>query len=56
MNTSQAYQSFLASKAIRAPWRGMANIPDLAPHLFPFQRQCIEFALRVGSAGMEGVE
>jgi superfamily II DNA or RNA helicase len=45
------YQQFLASKAIRARERGLDRVPELAPHLFPFQRHCVEFALRVGSAG-----
>jgi Helicase conserved C-terminal domain len=45
------YQQFLASKAIRARERGLERVPELAPHLFPFQRHCVEFALRVGSAG-----
>ena len=46
------YLAFLAKKALRAPHRGLANVPPLAPHLFPFQRHCVEFALRVGTAGM----
>lgn len=46
-----AYQDFLASKAIRAQERGLKTIPALAGHLFPFQRLCVEFALKAGSAG-----
>lgn len=46
------YQKFLASKAVRAKERGLTAIPDLAPHLFPFQRLSVEFALRVGAAGL----
>lgn len=45
------YATFLASKAVRATDRGMSSVPALAPHLFPFQRNCVEFALRAGSAG-----
>lgn len=45
------YAEFLASKAIRASERGLARIPELAPHLFPFQRLCVEQHLRVGAAG-----
>lgn len=46
------YAAFLARKAVAAPMRGLAQIPPLAPHLFPFQRHCVEHALRVGSAGV----
>lgn len=45
------YASFLASKAVRAKERGVSRVPDLAPHLFPFQRTCVEHHLRVGAAG-----
>lgn len=45
------YQTFLASKAIRAKQRGLDHVPDLAGHLFPFQRHCVEFSLRVGASG-----
>ncbi|HXI42814.1 MAG TPA: helicase-related protein [Bryobacteraceae bacterium] len=44
------YQDFLASKAIRAKARGISKIPELAPHLFDFQRMCVEHHLRVGAA------
>lgn len=46
------YLDFLAKKSVRAPERGLAEIPPLAAHLFPFQRHCVEFALRVGTAGV----
>jgi hypothetical protein len=46
-----SYAEFLASKAIRATERGLSDVPRLAGHLFPFQRSCVEFALRAGSAG-----
>lgn len=45
------YQAFLASKAIRAKEHGLARLPELASHLFPFQHQCVEFALRGGASG-----
>jgi hypothetical protein len=45
------YADFLARKAIRATARGLAKTPDLAPHLFPFQRDCVAEHLRVGAAG-----
>jgi Helicase conserved C-terminal domain len=46
-----AYSQFLASKALRAKERGLHRVPELADHLFPFQRLCVEHHLRVGSAG-----
>lgn len=45
------YQAFLASKAIRAKERGLDRAPELASHLFPFQRHCVEFSLRAGASG-----
>jgi hypothetical protein len=48
---STEYEAFLRSKAIRAQERGLKSVPTLAGHLFPFQRLCIDFALRAGSAG-----
>jgi hypothetical protein len=46
------YADFLASKAKRAPMRGTTEPCDLAPHLFDFQRSCVEFGLRAGSWGL----
>jgi hypothetical protein len=46
-----SYADFLASKAIRATERGLSDVPTLAGHLFLFQRSCVGFALRAGSAG-----
>jgi len=46
-----AYGDFLASKAIRATERGLSDVPKMADHLFPFQRSCVDFSLRAGSAG-----
>lgn len=47
------YEDFLASKAIRAQERGLKDIPALASHLFPFQKLCVDFALRAGSKPSE---
>jgi hypothetical protein len=49
---NQAYFDFLASKAMRAKVRGLDTVPVLAGHLFPFQRLCVDFNLRVGCAGL----
>lgn len=46
------YEAFLVRKACKAPFRGLSNVPDLAPHLFPFQRHTVDFALRVGTSGV----
>ena len=46
------YVSFLAKKAVIAPSRGLDAAPALADHLFPFQRLCVEFALKVGCVGI----
>lgn len=48
---SDDYLEFLASKAVRAPRRGLASPPDLARHLFAHQRHAVTFALEAGSAG-----
>lgn len=45
------YHDFLASKAIRAKQRGLDRVPELAGHLFPFQRHCVDFSLRAGASG-----
>lgn len=50
--SDRKYQAFLVGKSIRAKARGLDRTPDLAPHLFPFQRHCVEFALRAGSSGL----
>jgi superfamily II DNA or RNA helicase len=48
----EVYAAFLASKAIRAKERGLDRVPELAPHLFPFQSHSVDFALRAGCAGL----
>jgi len=45
------YAEFLASKTPRAKTRGII-VDDLLPSLFDFQRHCVQFALRCGSAGI----
>lgn len=46
------YRAFLESKQIRAKECGLRLIPPLADHLYPFQSHCVEFALRIGHAGL----
>ncbi len=46
------YSKFLESKAVTAQQRGMSSIPTLRPHLFQFQKHCVEFGLRAGSFGL----
>lgn len=47
-----SYQEFLASKAVRAPMRGLKSVPELAPHLFGFQAHSVAHALMAGGAGL----
>ncbi len=42
------YQSLLARKSAEAPARGLANIPDLHPGMFAYQRDVTAFLLGVG--------
>lgn len=51
---SDDYWEFLATKAVKAPVRGIDpdKMPEIGAHLFPFQRKCVEHALRVGGAGI----
>ncbi len=51
MSANPNYAAFLQSKAVMPKARGLDTTPDLAPHLFPFQRFCVDFALRVGTTG-----
>lgn len=46
------YEEFLRSKRVEAKPRGLATVPDIAPHLFPFQRAAVEFGVRAGSWGL----
>lgn len=45
------YAQFLDRKALRAKQHGLEKVPELAPHLFPYQRHCVEFALKTGASG-----
>lgn len=47
-----SYAEFLAGKTIAAPRRGLETLPELAPHLFPFQQAAVAFGLRAGSWGL----
>ncbi len=47
----KTYRKFLEAKTLRAEARGLAKVPELAAHLFPFQRQCVEFSLGTGGSG-----
>lgn len=42
------YEDFLKSKAVMMPKKGMGVIPELRGHLFPHQRDTVEFLLGVG--------
>jgi superfamily II DNA or RNA helicase len=48
----EQYAQFLERKSIRAKVRGLPAVPPLAGHLFPFQRHCVDFALRTGCSGL----
>lgn len=43
------YEEFLASKRPSVAMRGMHDVPQLHPSLFPHQRDTVEFLLRAGS-------
>lgn len=50
---NEEYAAFLARKKIAAPMRGVSTAQiDLAPHLFPFQRDCVRFGIEAGSWGL----
>lgn len=49
---SRTYDDFLATKAVSVPMRGLDAVPELAGHLFGFQRDCVDFLLRAGSGGL----
>lgn len=46
------YLDFVARKAAKANHRGVDRVPDLAPHLFSYQAECVGFALRAGASGL----
>lgn len=47
MNAS--YTEFLEKKRIAQPLRGMGDVPEIASHLFPHQRDSVDFLLRAGN-------
>lgn len=47
-----AYEAFLARKAISDPMTGLASVPGLPECLFPFQRDIVSWALRRGRAAL----
>lgn len=44
-----SYMAFLRAKARRASPKGIDRLPPLNSHLFPYQADCLDFALRIGS-------
>lgn len=46
------YEQFIAKKAIVTPPSGLAEVPELNPALFPFQRDIVAWALRRGRAAI----
>jgi len=46
------YTRFLESKSLTAPPTGLADVPDLNPMLFQFQRDIVGWALRRGRAAI----
>lgn len=49
---SEAYEIFLASKAIIDPMTGLTSLPELPECLFPHQRDIVAWALRRGRAAL----
>lgn len=47
-----SYEQFLASKAQRIEPTGLTMTPQFSPRLFGFQREAIEWALRLGRAAL----
>jgi hypothetical protein len=47
-----AYQTFLARKAVTDPATGMREVPSLPDAMFPFQRDIVSWALRRGRAAI----
>jgi superfamily II DNA or RNA helicase len=46
------YDDFVASKLTRVPPTGLAEVPNLGDHLFPFQRDLCAWSLRRGRAAI----
>lgn len=49
---NKEYAKFLTKKSLSSDQLGLKKVPELAPHLFPFQRESVEFNLRVGRSGL----
>src|ERR1035437_6707402 len=49
---NKKYAKFLTKKSLSSDQLGLKKVPELAPHLFPFQRESVEFNLRVGRSGL----
>lgn len=47
-----AYESFVGQKLTRHPSTGLADVPELSPSLFGFQRDLVAWALRRGRAAL----
>lgn len=47
-----AYLDFIAKKSALAGHRGLSTTPELAGHLFGYQAECVDFALRAGASGL----
>ena len=45
---TDAYEAFLASKALTDPMTGLKSVTGLAESMFPFQRDITAWALRRG--------
>lgn len=50
-DVSVDYAAFIAQKQLEAPRLGLASVPALGGHLFPFQRDSVAFGLEAGSWG-----
>jgi superfamily II DNA or RNA helicase len=46
------YDEFIAGKAITSPLAGLAEIPELSAHLFPFQADIVRWSLKRGRAAI----
>ena len=46
------YLTLLKCKEARAASLGLDTVPELAPHLFPFQAGSVDFLLRIGGGGL----
>ena len=52
MTDGVSYAAFLESKRPAATALGIDAPSDLAPHLFPYQADCVRFLLKCGSGGL----